>query len=123
MEKLRIYIPALDKGGNPVSPELRQTVIDGVIHALTSTCGGATSWEAEGYWLPCAGAGMVAERVRIIETIVPEERDAEKLGKHYSKYVLTNLNQESVLYEVLPTTATFVDSETDKEVERIRIYV
>ncbi len=93
MKKVEIIIPKLDNDGSDNSDLIEET-----IRGLCELYGGATAYEAKGYWLNEGGRLFVDQNVVIISA-VPANEGPEEI-RRLGRLVLDGSDQEAVFISV-----------------------
>lgn len=85
-----IIIPLLDNDGSDNS-----AVIDRTIRALCATHGGATAWDAAGYWASPEGQ-LYKDGVKVIQSAMTKSDDNRSSLRALALDVLADTDQEAV---------------------------
>ena len=92
MNLATIIIPVLDNDGTDNAP-----VIDQTLHAMIDMHGGATVWNAEGFWKSDEGK-LYKDDVKIIQSATTAKSDA--FMDELAGLVLKATDQEAVYYSL-----------------------
>ena len=106
-DTVRLFIPSLQKDGEPVDLELREKAIGDALNLFGSEFGGATASEHFGTFEhktgPLAG-DIVREKVTEVWARVPQDFQGKEpildMMGSYANWLRDALNQEQVMFEI-----------------------
>jgi hypothetical protein len=104
MERVTLNIATVDKDGNVIPADKRNSVLIGAMESISRLFGGCTVTKQQGAWWD--GNKVVIEENDFVWSIVSEED--RKMYKEnilrIREWIKTELNQQSVMYLVEPVT-------------------